>query len=301
MSNTENSKREYFSPGALTAPLPAVLVTVGTGDEANVLTIAWTGIMSTIPPKTYVSVRPTRHSYNLLRECGEFVINLPSASMAREVDFAGIYTGAKVDKFERCGFTKVESREVSAPTIAECPIALECRVTDVLHLGSHDCFVADIVSVSCRDDILEDGRICYDKADLIAYAHGEYFSLGDKLGRFGFSTDKKKKNASKVKSDVKNKTASNGNSNEKSKTVTGGNSDKNSKDMSNANYGDKGKAETEGNFDGKGKNMTNEISYGKTASTTKSGTGENKKNTVGKKKIRGKKPFGKPKKSSIKL
>jgi flavin reductase (DIM6/NTAB) family NADH-FMN oxidoreductase RutF len=208
MSENKKMKREHFAPGTLTAPLPPVLATVGDIENSNIITIAWTGILASTPPKTYISVRPTRHSYGILKERGEFVINLPSASLAREVDYAGIYTGAKVDKFEKCGFTKLESKEVSAPTIAECPIALECRVTEVVPLGSHDCFVADIVSVSCREDILENGRICYDKADLLAYAHGEYFALGEKLGRFGFSTDKRKKAESEaVKPKAKEKTA----------------------------------------------------------------------------------------------
>ena len=191
MSENKNSNRQSFAPGALTAPLPPVLVTVGDMDEANIITIAWTGILATIPPKTYISVRPSRHSYGILKEKGEFVINLPSTDIVREVDFAGIYTGAKVDKFAKCGFTKVESKEVSAPTIGECPIALECKITEILPMGSHDVFMADIVSVSCREDVMEEGRICYDKADLLAYAHGEYFALGEKLGKFGFSTDKK--------------------------------------------------------------------------------------------------------------
>lgn len=191
MSEIKNNNRQSFAPGALTAPLPPVLVTVGDMDEANIITIAWTGILATIPPKTYISVRPSRHSYGMLKDKGEFVINLPSASLARKVDYAGIYTGAKVDKFAKCGFTKVESREVSAPTIGECPIALECKITEILPMGSHDVFMADIVSVSCREDVMEEGRICYDKADLLAYAHGEYFALGEKLGKFGFSTDKK--------------------------------------------------------------------------------------------------------------
>ncbi len=195
MSDMKNIKRQSFAPGALTAPLPPVLVTVGDMEEANVITIAWTGILATIPPRTYISVRPTRHSYGILKEKGEFVINLPSASLAREVDYAGIYTGAKVDKFEKCGFSKVESKEVTAPTIGECPIALECKISEIIPMGSHDCFIADIVSVSCREDVLEEGRICYDKADLLAYAHGEYFALGEKLGKFGFSTDKESKAA----------------------------------------------------------------------------------------------------------
>lgn len=197
MSENKKNAREHFAPGALTAPLPPVLVTVGDMENSNIITIAWTGILATVPPKTYISVRPTRHSYGMLKERGEFVINLPPASLAREVDYAGIYTGAKVDKFEKCKFTKMESKEVIAPTIAECPIALECRVSEVVPMGSHDCFIADIVSVSCREDVLLDGRICYDKADLLAYAHGEYYALGEKLGRFGFSTDKKKAAAPK--------------------------------------------------------------------------------------------------------
>ena len=190
MAEKKKNARQSFAPGALTAPLPPTLVTVGEGDRANIITIGWTGILCTIPPKTYISVRESRHSHGLLKEFGEFVINLPSADLAREVDYAGIYTGAKVDKFEKCKFTKVDSQEVGAPTIGECPIAIECRVTDVISYGSHDCFVADIVAVSCREEILDEGRICYDKANLLAYAHGEYFALGEKLGKFGFSTDK---------------------------------------------------------------------------------------------------------------
>ena len=188
-------KRKNLSPGALTAPLPPVLVTVGEGDDANILTIAWTGILSTIPPKTYISVRPRRYSYKILEECLEFVINLPTAEMAKKVDYCGIYTGAKVDKFKECGFTKAQSKEVKAPTLAECPIALECRVCDTVLMGTHRVFIADIVSVSCREDIIDEaGKLRFDKADLLAYAHGEYYRLGEKLGAFGFSTDKKDRN-----------------------------------------------------------------------------------------------------------
>ena len=131
-------KRHFLKPGALTAPIPPAIVTVGDLTSANMLTVAWTGILATVPPKTYISVRPSRHSYGILREKGEFVINLPSKDMAKTVDFVGIYTGAKVDKFEKCALTRVASEKVAAPTIAECPISLECRVTDVLKMGSHD-------------------------------------------------------------------------------------------------------------------------------------------------------------------
>ncbi len=185
--------RKHFSGGALTAPVPPVLVTVGDEKENNVLTVGWTGILATSPPRTYVSVRPERHSYSILKRTGEFVINLAPASIVREVDFCGIYTGAKVDKFEKCSLTRCKSEKVSPPTVAECPIALECRVSDVIPMGTHDVFIADIVSVSCDESVLDaDGKIRFDKADLLAYAHGEYYRLGEVLGKFGFSTDKKK-------------------------------------------------------------------------------------------------------------
>jgi len=198
--------RKSFKAGALTAPLPPVMVTVGNMESSNIITIGWTGILSTIPPRTYISVRPERHSYKMLKESGEFVINLTTASQARVVDYVGIYTGAKVDKFKECKLTKLESREVSAPTIAECPFALECRVVEVIPMGTHDVFIADIVSVSADESIIDEaGKIRFDKAGLMAYAHGEYFALGEKLGSFGFST---KKSAPK-KSSPKQKTAQN--------------------------------------------------------------------------------------------
>lgn len=188
------NKRKSLSPGALTAPIPPAIVTVGDFDNANMLTVAWTGILATQPPKTYISVRPSRHSYGILKERGEFVINLPSVSIAREVDSVGIYTGAKMDKFQRTGLTKVRSEKVAPPTVAECPVALECRVTDILPMGSHDVFLADVVSVSCDEGIMDgEGKMRFDKADLLAYAHGEYYSLGEVVGRFGYSTDKPKK------------------------------------------------------------------------------------------------------------
>ena len=178
------------------APLPAVMVSVGDMENSNIITVAWTGILSSDPPRTYISVRPSRHSHKMLLEKGEFVINLTNEALARTVDFVGIYTGAKVDKFEKCKLTKAASKEVSAPTIAEAPIALECRVFEVIHSGTHDIFMADIVNVSCDESLLdENGKIHFDKAKLIAYSHGEYYALGRKLGRFGFSTDKKKKGA----------------------------------------------------------------------------------------------------------
>ncbi len=184
--------RRTFNPGTLTAPLPPALVTVGQGEHANVLTVAWTGILCSTPPKTYIAVRPSRHSHKLLLESGEFVIHLPSDTMMRAVDYCGIYTGAKVNKFQVCGFTTCDSTAVSAPTIEQCPLALECRVYAVRSLGTHDVFEADIVSVSCDESLLDEkGKIHMERAHLLAYAHGEYYALGRRLGVFGCSTDKK--------------------------------------------------------------------------------------------------------------
>ena len=186
--------RKSFNPGTLMAPLPAVMVTVGDMEKNNIITVAWCGILSSDPPRAYVSVRPSRYSHQFIKESGEFVINLTTEALAKATDYAGVYTGRKVDKFEKCSLTRVESETVKAPTIGEAPIALECRVFQGIESGTHDIFLADILSVSCDESLLdESGRICYEKAGLIAYSHGEYYSLGKKLGRFGFSTDKKKK------------------------------------------------------------------------------------------------------------
>ena len=186
--------RKSFKAGALTAPLPPVLVTVGNEKKANVLTVAWTGILATQPPKTYISVRPSRHSYQMLEETGEFVINLPRADMARTVDYVGIYTGAKVDKIEKCALRTEPSEHVAVPTLSDCPLSLECRVSEVLKMGTHDVFIADILGISADESIIDKkGKICFDRANLLAYAHGEYYALGEKLGAFGFSTKKEKR------------------------------------------------------------------------------------------------------------
>ena len=184
--------RRHLSPGTLTAPLPAVMVTVGDMENANIITVAWTGILATHPPKAYISVRPSRHSHAMLKQGGEFVINLTTEKLLFATDFSGIYTGAKIDKFERLKLTKEKSREVAPPTIGESPLALECRVSDIVSMGTHDVFIADIVSVSCDESILDDdGKIDLGRTGLIAYAHGEYYELGRALAKFGFSAVKK--------------------------------------------------------------------------------------------------------------
>lgn len=185
--------RVQFKGGTLLAPVPPALVTVGNMEEANVLTVAWTGIICSDPAMTYVSVRPSRHSHKMLQEGGDFVIHLPSAIQAKEVDYCGIFTGAKVNKFEKCGFTLLQSTHVGAPTIAQCPIALECRVTQVISLGSHDMFMAEILGVSAHEELLDEkGKLHMEWANLCAYAHGTYYSIGKELGKFGFSAAKRK-------------------------------------------------------------------------------------------------------------
>lgn len=185
--------------GALLAPLPPAMVSCGTQEASNIITVAWTGILNTVPPKTYISVRPRRHSYSIIRESGEFVINLTTEELVRAADYCGMYTGAKVDKFEKCGLTREAVPGFSAPMIAESPLSLACRVTDCVSLGSHDMFMADIVSVHVDESLIgAEGKLHLERAHLAAYAHGEYFGLGKKLGWFGFSAVKKKKKKPKA-------------------------------------------------------------------------------------------------------
>ena len=180
--------------GALLAPVPPVMVSCGDMDKSNIVTVAWTGILNTIPPKTYISLRPSRYSYEIIKEKGEFVINLTPAELIRTADSCGVYTGRKVDKFAKYSLTKTEAFEVAAPLIGECPLSLECRVTDIIPLGSHDMFIADIVAVDVDETLLDkEGKLCLGRAHLAAFAHGEYFELGKKIGSFGFSVKKKKK------------------------------------------------------------------------------------------------------------
>lgn len=183
-----------FKGSTLLAPLPPAMVSCGDMENSNIITIGWTGILNSNPPVTYISIRPSRHSYNIVKERGEFVINLTSASLVKAADYCGIYTGAKVDKFKKCNLTKEPATQVACPMIAEAPMSIECRVKEVIPMGTHDVFVADILAVNVSDELIDaSGKIRMDKADLAAYTHGEYFALGKKLGSFGFSAAKKKK------------------------------------------------------------------------------------------------------------
>lgn len=180
--------------GALLSPVPAVLISSSDGTRQNVCTIAWTGILNTNPAKTYISVRPSRLTHEIISKSKEFCINLPSSTLVRIVDFCGVKSGREVDKFASLAITPEKSTVVSCPSIAECPVTIECRVTEVVQLGSHDMFIADIVSVGVEEDLLDEtGKLRLEKAGLFAYSHGSYYALGKKIGSFGYSVKKKKK------------------------------------------------------------------------------------------------------------
>ena len=192
---SENERRTMskvnWKGGALIAPIPAVMVSLGDMEKSNIITVAWCGITNTVPPKTYVSIRPSRYSYGILKEKREFVINLTPANLAKTADYCGIYTGKKVDKFAKCSLTKEKATVIDAPMIAECPISIECKVTDIIPLGSHDMFLSDIVAVNVDEKLLMDDKLCINRAHLCAFAHGEYYKLGERIGKFGFSVKKK--------------------------------------------------------------------------------------------------------------
>ena len=170
-------------------PLPAVLVTCRDKDgHDNVLTIAWTGTVCSDPAMTYISVRPSRYSYQMIKETGEFVINLTTKQLAKATDFCGVRSGRDVDKFEAMHLTKEEAEAVNVPMIAESPVNIECKVTEIKELGSHDMFLARVVAVHADEAYMdENGKFSLTAAEPIAYSHGTYFTLGQKLGTFGYS------------------------------------------------------------------------------------------------------------------
>lgn len=195
--------RAQWKPGNMIYPVPAVLVTVADCEgNSNIITIAWTGTICTNPPMAYISVRPERYSYHMLRESGEFVINLATESMAYATDYCGVRSGRNVDKWKETGLTPVPAQTVKAPVIAESPVAIECRVTEVKELGSHHMFLAEVTGVSVDEQWLnERGSLELAKAEPIVYSHGGYYGLSELLGTFGWSV-KKKKEVPKMKNNV---------------------------------------------------------------------------------------------------
>lgn len=185
-----------FKPGNMLYPLPAVLVSCGSmqDGEINLITVAWTGTVCTNPPKLYISVRPERHSYDMIRNSGEFVVNLTTRSMTRATDYCGVKSGRDVDKWKECRLTPIAADTVSCPMVEQAPVNIECKVDQVLELGSHHMFIADVTAVHVDEDLLDEkGTFHLEKAGLMAYSHGRYFDLGKELGSFGYSIRKRKK------------------------------------------------------------------------------------------------------------
>lgn len=169
-------------------PVPVVLVTCSHGEEANIIAIAWTGILCSKPPQLGIGVRPERHSHSLIREAGEFVVNVPPERLLEKVDYCGMVSGREVDKFEATGLTAAPASLLKTPIIAECPINIECRVMRIIPLGSHDLFIGEVVAVQIDEEVLnEDGRIDYKKARSLVFTGDQYWSLGSLLGKYGFS------------------------------------------------------------------------------------------------------------------
>ncbi len=185
----------YWKPGTMLYPVPVVLVTCGDiNGVKNIITIAWAGTVASDPVMVSISVRPERYSYGLIKDTGEFVINLPSRKMVRAVDFCGVASGKNGDKFLQTGLTPAASKSVKAPLILEAPLSLECRVDSTINLGSHELFLARVLGVQVDEELIEtNGRLNLAKADLITYVHGHYWSLKESIGSFGFSVKKVKR------------------------------------------------------------------------------------------------------------
>ena len=193
--------KHHCKPGTMLYPLPAVLVSCGANpDEYNLITVAWTGTVCSDPPMCYISVRPERYSYDIIKRNGEFVINLTTERLARATDWCGVRSGRDYNKFQEMNLTPEPAEIVSAPVIKEAPVSLECKVRQVMPLGTHDMFLAEIVNVLVDEEYIDPQTGKYDlrRAGLIAYSHGEYFSLGEVLGHFGWSVRKKPKTRRKT-------------------------------------------------------------------------------------------------------
>lgn len=220
MQSALSIKKQSFKPGNMLFPVPAVLVSCGGTKEwtrakrerpreceavtegnsnPNLITIAWAGTVCTNPPMLSISVRPERHSYNIIKQTGEFVVNLPTVKQTRATDWCGVVSGRDHDKFEKTGLTPAPALKTGCPIVLECPVNIECKVVQTLELGSHVMLIAEVVAVQVSENLIDaKGKLLLEKAGLIAYVHGAYVSLGSYLGHFGFSIRKKKPAAKKA-------------------------------------------------------------------------------------------------------
>ena len=186
-------EKELWKPGTFIYPIPAVMVSLGTMEKSNIITVAWTGIINTNPAMVYISVRPTRYSYNIIKEQKEFVINLTTEELTYATDWCGVKSGKDFDKFKEMNLSKQKANFVKCPMIAESPVSIECRVKEEKELGSHTMFIAEVLGINASKEYIDKkGAFDISKIDLIAYANGGYYSLDKKLGKFGFSVAKKK-------------------------------------------------------------------------------------------------------------
>lgn len=191
----EVSMKQDWKPGTMIYPLPAVMISCGsTPEEYNIMTVAWTGTICTNPPMCYISIRPERHSYEIIKKNMEFVINLTTKDLSFATDWCGVRSGKDYNKFEEMNLTPGNAKIVNAPIIEESPLSIECKVKEIMALGSHHMFIAEVVNVKADDKYLDDqsGKFELTDANLMAYVHGGYFTLGEKIGKFGWSVEKKK-------------------------------------------------------------------------------------------------------------
>lgn len=194
-ANLKIPKRVSWKPGTMIYPLPAVMISCGeTEEEYNILTVSWVGTICTNPPMCYISVRPERHSYEIIKRTGEFVVNLTNKELARATDWCGVRSGKDYNKFKEMKLTPGKAEVVSAPIIAQSPLCIECKVKEIIPLGSHDMFIAEVVNVLADARYIDKETEKFDlqKANLIAYSHGHYYKLGEEIGRFGWTVRKKK-------------------------------------------------------------------------------------------------------------
>ena len=194
MKKIKTHNKTLWKPGNFVNPVPAVLVTSGDMKKSNIMTVAWTGTICSDPAMTYISVRPNRYSYKLIKESGEFVINLTTRDLTFATDWCGVKSGKDVDKFKEMHLTKQKANFVKCPLIAESPVSIECKVVEIKELGSHDMFIAEVLGINASNEYIDEkGAFDISKCDLIAYANGGYYTLDKKIGKFGYSVEKKKK------------------------------------------------------------------------------------------------------------
>ena len=177
--------KEQLQPSTSLAPIPAGMVSCGNMDKANITTIAWTGVLNSEPPLVYVSIRPSRHSYEIIKQTKEFIINLPDENLVWATDFCGTKSGKDMDKFQSANLTKEAGKMVAAPSIKECPINLECKLKEIKHLGSHDMFIGEVVCVNAKPEFVENGKVNLAKARILTYLESEYYVANKKVGDRG--------------------------------------------------------------------------------------------------------------------